>query len=240
MPLQCALIIPALDEEETIGELLGQIPRERFAPIIVVDNGSRDRTEEAARAAGVTVVVEKSRGYGQACLTGLAHIPPGCEAVAFMDADLADDPRDLNRLLETLEAGGYDLVLGSRVLGAAEAGALRPLQRFGNWLATRLIRALWGVGFTDLGPLRIVTRRALERLEMRDRGFGWTVEMQAKAASAAMRVAEVPVRYRRRAGGRSKVSGSIGASLRAGAKILWTIFQVWRHPATPVDSRDLR
>jgi glycosyltransferase involved in cell wall biosynthesis len=236
MALNCALIIPALDEEGTIAELLNELPRGRFSCVMVVDNGSCDRTAEAARAAGATVVAEKRRGYGQACLAGLSQLPPECEAVAFLDADLSDDPQDLARLLDVLESGGYDLVLGSRVLGGPEVGALQPLQRFGNWLTTELIRSLWGVRFTDLGPMRIVTRRALERLEMRDRGFGWTVEMQAKAARLGLRVAEVPVRYRRRAAGRSKISGSFGASLRAGAKILWTVFQVWRQPTMPATS----
>lgn len=231
MALDCALIIPALDEEASIGHLLEQLPCGRFAPIIVVDNGSRDRTAEAAHAAGARVVREPRRGYGQACLTGLEHMPREIQAVAFMDADLSDDPQDLARLLETLDLGGYDLVIGSRDLGRAEAGALKPLQRFGNWLATRLIRGLWGVRFTDLGPMRVITREALEYLEMRDRDFGWTVEMQAKAAKLGLRVAEVPVHYRRRAAGRSKVSGTVTGSARAGAKILWTIYQIWRAPA---------
>jgi glycosyltransferase involved in cell wall biosynthesis len=233
MAHDCALIIPALDEEASIGRLLEQLPRGRFDPIIVVDNGSRDRTAEAARAAGALVVLEPRRGYGQACLTGLEHLPPECRAVAFMDADLSDDPQDLARLLETLGSGGYDLVIGSRSLGRAEDGALRPLQRFGNWLATRLIRTLWGVPFTDLGPMRVITRKALECLEMRDRDFGWTVEMQAKAAKRGLRVAEVPVHYRRRAAGQSKVSGTVRGSIHAGTKILWTLYRIWREPAPP-------
>ncbi len=222
-----ALLIPALNEAESIGLQLAQIPRELFAQLVVIDNGSRDRTADVARESGVEVVTEPRRGYGQACQTGLAHLRPGISAVAFMDADLSDDPADLPYLVQFFREGDWDLVVGSRVLGEAEPGALTPVQRFGNWLTTRLIEWLWGVRFTDLGPMRILSRDALRRLDLRDRNFGWNVEMQAKAARLGLRCAEIPVRYRIRQFGRSKISGSVTGAFRAGTKILWTIFRCW-------------
>jgi len=225
-----ALIIPALNEEESIGLLLQQIPRGLFSLVLVVDNGSRDRTAEVARVSGARVVREPSRGYGQACLAGLAQLGPEIAAVAFMDADLSDDPADLERLVLFFEEEGRDLVIGSRGLGDTERGALAPLQRFGNWLATRLIRLLWAVSFTDLGPLRMIRREALKRLDLADKGFGWNVEMQAKAARFGLKVAEIPVSYRRRKFGRSKISRTLLGSIQAGVKSIWTIYCCWRMP----------
>jgi glycosyltransferase involved in cell wall biosynthesis len=231
--LNIALIIPALNEVESIGPQLAALSRHRFAQILVVDNGSTDGTAEAARAAGAEVIVEPRRGYGRACQAGLAALRPEANAVMFMDADLADDPEDAARLIDVLAEGGWDLVVGSRVLGRAEPGSLTPVQRLGNWLTTRLIRWLWGVSFTDLGPLRIVRRSALKRLDLRDPDFGWNVEMQAKAARLGLSVTEFPVNYRRRRFGRSKISGTILNSVRAGAKVLWTIYRCWRAPLKP-------
>jgi glycosyltransferase involved in cell wall biosynthesis len=218
-----ALIIPALNEAESIGIVLQRIPRELFSQIIVVDNGSQDQTSEVAAAAGAEVVREPRRGYGQACLSGIRHVEKQVTAIAFMDADLADDAEDLARLARHLDEGEWDIVLGSRVLGNPEPGSLTPLQQFGNWLSTRLISMVWHVRFTDLGPMRIVRRDSLARLNMRDRTFGWTVEMQARAAQLGLSVSELPVRYRRRLHGRSKISGTLFGSVRAGVKILWTI-----------------
>ena len=223
-----ALIIPALDEAGSIGKLLRQIPRDLFPQIIVADNGSTDLTAKVAREAAAQVVFEPRRGYGNACLAGIAAVEPSATAIAFIDADLSDDPRDLALLVERFEQGGLDLVIGSRVLGKHEPGALAPLQRFGNWLTTRLVRWIWNVSFTDLGPLRIIRRPALERLQMSDRTYGWTVEMQAKAAKLGLKCAEVPVRYRRRHSGRSKVSRTVLGSVRAGFKILLTVYRCWR------------
>jgi glycosyltransferase involved in cell wall biosynthesis len=229
-----ALIIPALDEEQTIGLLLAQIPAALFDQLIVVDNGSRDLTPATARAAGATVVTEPRRGYGQACMAGLSRLSPQITAVAFMDADLSDDVRDLKKLVVEFESRDLDLIIGSRVLSAPEPRSLTFLQRFGNWLSTRMIRIFFGVAFTDLGPMRIIRREALESLSLRDRNFGWNVEMQARAAQRRLKVAEAPVDYRRRQGGRSKISGTITGSLKAGIKILWTLFQCWRaRPASP-------
>jgi glycosyltransferase involved in cell wall biosynthesis len=225
-----ALIIPALNEAESLAVLLEQIPRQRFAQVIVVDNGSRDSTAEAARRGGAEVVREPRRGYGQACQAGLAALREGVTAVVFMDADLSDDPADLVPLLGRFEEERLDLLIGSRVLGGAAPGSLTSLQRFGNWLSTRLIRWLWGVSFTDLGPLRVVRRRALASLRLRDRNFGWNVEMQAQAARLKLRTGEIPVRYRPRRFGKSKISGTLVNSFRAGCKILWVLYGCWRRP----------
>jgi len=223
-----ALLIPALNERESIGQVLAQVPVGLFSQIIVVDNGSEDGTANVARAAGAQVVQEPRRGYGQACLAGLAHVRPGTSAVAFIDGDLSDDPADLRPLVHLVEAGGWDLAIGSRVLGHPEPRSLAPWQRFGNWLSTRLIRWLWGVSFTDLGPLRAIRLDALRQLALTDRSFGWNVEMQAKAARQGLKVKELPVNYRRRPHGKSKISGTLVGSLAAGYKILWTIYRCWR------------
>jgi len=219
------LVIPALDEEAAIGVTLERVPRELYRQIVVADNGSRDRTAEIARAAGATVVFEPERGYGAACLRALAALPEDTEAVVFMDADASDAPEEAARLLEPIYTGRADLVLGSRELGQAEPGALLPHQRFGNWLATRLIRWLYGHAYTDLGPFRAISLPTLRRLRMRDRNYGWTIEMQIRAIQHGLRILEVPVSYRPRIGV-SKVSGNLPASIRAGLKILWTVFRL--------------
>lgn len=225
---QYALLIPALNEAECIGRVLAQIPSGLFSQVIVVDNGSEDGTAEVAREGGAYVVREPRRGYGRACLTGLDRLHPEVVAVAFMDADLSDDPGDLARIVQSFNEGRWDLVLGSRVLGRPQPGSLTPLQRFGNWVSTLLIRWLWHTRLTDLGPMRMVSRRALDRLHLQDQDFGWNVEMQAKAARLRLRVHEIPVSYRRRASGKSKISGTLIGSVRAGLKIVWTIYRCWR------------
>ncbi len=227
-----ALIIPALNEADTIGTLLGQVPRGLFSQVIVVDNGSEDSTAEIAAAAGAEVFYESRRGYGQACLSGIKKLQPAITAIAFIDADLSDNPEDLARLVRCFEEDRWDLVLGSRVLGSPEPGSLTPMQRFGNWLATRLIALAWQAHFTDLGPLRILRRDSVGRLNVRDRTFGWNVEMQARAAQLRFRVCELPVYYRRRLHGRSKISGTIIGSFRAGTKILWTLFRCGIEPVS--------
>jgi glycosyltransferase involved in cell wall biosynthesis len=218
-----ALIIPALNEAESVGLLLGRIPRDLFSQIIVVDNGSQDRTAAVAVAGGAEVVHEPRPGYGQACRSGLRQVKSSVTAIAFMDADLSDNPEDLSQMVRHFEQDQWDLVVGSRVLGNPEPGSLTALQRFGNRLSTHMIAMLWHVHFTDLGPMRIVRRDSLARLNMRDRTFGWTVEMQARAAQLGLTVCELPVRYSRRMYGQSKVSGTVSGSFRAGSKILWTI-----------------
>ncbi len=218
-----ALMIPALNEGETIGSVLAQIPSSLFDAIVVVDNGSTDSTAEAAAGAGAKVIREPRRGYGRACQAGLATLGSSVTAIVFMDADLSDDPADLENLIRQFENRRLDLLIGSRTLGQLELGSLTALQRFGNGLSTRLIELLWGVRFSDLGPLRVVSRDALARMRLRDPTFGWNVEMQARAAQLRLKVGEIPVRYRRRRAGRSKISGTLTGSLRAGAKILWTL-----------------
>jgi glycosyltransferase involved in cell wall biosynthesis len=203
---------------------LAQVPRELYQQIIVADNGSRDRTAEIARQAGATVVTEPERGYGAACLRALASLPPDTDTVVFMDADSSDDPSEAASLLEPILKGRADFVLGSRTLGKAEKGALQPHQRLGNALATFLIRVLFGHRYTDLGPFRAIRLDALRKLDMRDRNFGWTIEMQIKAIRQNLRIEEVPVSYGNRIGV-SKVSGNVKASVLAGIKILWTVFR---------------
>jgi|SRR5579875_512439 len=225
--LRYALIIPALNEAGSVGKVLSEVPRHRFQQILVVDNGSHDGTAAAAQAAGARVLLEPRRGYGQACQAGLTALDGSTDAVVFMDADGSDDPADLERLLAFFESGSWDLVMGSRVLGQAEQGSLTFIQQFGNALTTRLIRWIWGVRYTDLGPLRVVSREALARLRLGDPDFGWNVEMQVKAAMLGLRVAEIPVNYRRRRFGKSKISGTLKGSLQAGIKIILTIGRCW-------------
>jgi len=216
-------VIPALDEAASIGSVLDALPRGLVRRVVVADNGSTDGTPDVARAAGAVVVHEPRRGYGSACLRAIAALaadPP--DAILFLDGDLSDDPSEAPRLLAPIAEGRADLVIGSRALGEREPGALTPQARFGNWLATRLLRAFYGVVWTDLGPFRAIRYSAYRALRMGDPDFGWTVEMQVKAARARLRGVEVPVRYRRRVG-KSKISGTLVGTIRAGAKILGVI-----------------
>jgi hypothetical protein len=217
-----AVIIPVFNERESLPLVVADIPRDRVDEIIVVDNGSTDETARVAKDLPVRLVREDRRGYGSACLAGIAAIeasPP--DVVVFLDGDYSDHPEEMPRLLDAIE-GGCDLVIGSRVLGSREPGALLPQARFGNALACSLIRLLYGHSYTDLGPFRAVAWDALRRLRMEDRTFGWTVEMQIKALRTALVVAETPVSYRRRVGV-SKITGTFSGTIRAGARILWTI-----------------
>ncbi len=216
-------VIPARNEEESITLVLRDIPRDLVDHIVVANNGSTDRTAERALEGGAIVVDEPMPGYGSACLAGITEalrLDP--EIILFLDADYSDHPEEATLILAPILAGDADLVIGSRALGNREKGAMPPVARFGNWLSTLLIRLIWKTEFTDLGPFRAISVPALLHLDMRDRDFGWTVEMQAKAARAHLRSCEVPVSYRKRIG-RSKISGTISGSMRAGWKILWTI-----------------
>jgi len=195
--------------------------------VVVCDNGSTDRSLEVARAwEKVEVVREPRRGYGSACLAGLAHLRAtgAPDAVVFLDGDFSDHPEEMQALLHPIAKGEADFVLGSRRLGSAEPGALPPQARFGNALATFLIRALTGFRYTDLGPFRAIRWESLEHLGMVDRDFGWTCEMQVKAIGAALRIVEVPVSYRRRVGV-SKIAGTATGTIRAGFKILIRVFR---------------
>ena len=230
-----AVIIPAYNEELAIGKVLGDIPA-GIDKVIVVDNASTDTTAAVARAMGASVVSESRRGYGQACLSGIAALG-SADIVVFLDGDYSDYPEEMLALIEPICSGRADMVIGSRTLGQRERGALLPQARFGNWLSTRLISLLFGVHFTDLGPFRAIGRDALKRLKMQDRDFGWTVEMQVKAARVGLRSLEVPVRYRKRIG-TSKITGTLSGTLRAGHKILWTIFRLARYKeSSAIESR---
>jgi glycosyltransferase involved in cell wall biosynthesis len=222
-----AVVIPALDEETAIGPLLAAIDRSVVRDVIVGDNGSRDRTAAIAEAAGATVVRVDERGYGAACAGALTRLRDDVDVVVFMDADGSDDPREIPRLLAPLRDGTADLVIGSRPLGTIERGALTPQQRFGNWLATHLIAILYRHRYTDLGPFRAIRRALLDGIAMRDRRYGWTVEMQVRALQLGARVAEVPVTYRRRVG-RSKISGTVSGVIKAGFWIVYTILKYAR------------
>ena len=215
-------VIPALDEERAIGRVLDALPA-WVDEVVVVDNGSSDATAAVARGRGTRVVAEPARGYGAACLAGIAALD-GAEVVVFLDADFSDHAEEMDRLVDPIVAGEAELVIGSRVLGHSEPGALTAQQRIGNRVACVLMRAFWGARYTDLGPFRAIRRDALARLAMRDRDFGWTVEMQIEAARLGLRVREAPTSYRRRVGV-SKISGTLIGTLRAGLKIVYVILR---------------
>jgi len=221
------VIIPAFNEEQSVGKVVSTIPRDLVTEVVVADNNSTDRTAEIAREAGATVLPAPRQGYGSACLVGIAHInqkamPP--DIVVFMDADYSDHPEQLKDIVAPILAGEMDMVIGSRALGAREKGSMAPQQIFGNWLATRMMRVLYGVRFTDLGPFRAITLEALNALEMKDKDYGWTVEMQVKAAKQKLRFTEVPVDYRKRIG-KSKIAGTVKGTILAGYKIITTILK---------------
>lgn len=229
-----AVVIPALNEEATIADQVAEVLAVAGQPdlpvrierVIVVDNGSDDRTAWRARDAGATVVSEPRRGYGRACYAGVLAAED-VDFIVQMDGDRSDRFDELPLLLQPLLASEADLVIGSRTLGTYEPGSLLPQQRFGNWVAAQLLRRLYGARVTDIGPFRVIRRRDILALGMREMTYGWSVEMIARAARRGLRVQEVPVTYRKRAGGQSKVSGNLTASLRAGARITGTIFRCW-------------
>lgn len=224
------VIIPAYNEEDSVGLVLADIPKGMVREVIVCNNASTDKTVERARAAGATVVNQPQKGYGSACLKGMEHIAQKPQTdqpdiVVFLDADHSDHPEEMPELIRPIVEQGVDLVIGSRALGNMEKGAMMPQQIFGNWLATNLIRLFYNYHFTDLGPFRAIRYSKLLELEMADKDFGWTVEMQVKAAKYKFRCTEIPVSYRKRVG-ISKVSGTIRGTILAGHKILWTIFKL--------------
>jgi glycosyltransferase involved in cell wall biosynthesis len=228
-----AVVMPALNEEQAIGKVIAAIPP-WIDRILVVDNGSTDRTGGVARRAGARVVREPQRGYGAACLAGIAEVGEA-DVIVFLDADFSDHPEEMALLVDPILSGTHALVIGARV---PDKGALTPQQRFGNWLACRLMRMIWGARHTDLGPFRAIDRRSLERLAMNDRNFGWTVEMQIKAAARGLAVCEVPVRYRVRIGS-SKISGTVKGTVLAAAKILSTIGRLAWQTRGPAARRDV-
>ena len=222
------LIIPALNEEASIALVLNDLPK-WVRTIYVVDNGSTDETAHIAKSLGAVIVEQPQRGYGAACLAGMAKIetqvaagvaPP--QIVAFLDADYSDHPECLTDLVRPITSGNFDFVLGSRLLGEREPGAMPPQSYFGNKLACMLMRVLFGGRYTDLGPFRVIRYSALQHLKMADENFGWTIEMQIKATRSKIRTTEIPVPYRKRIG-TSKISGTISGSVKAGVKILYMI-----------------
>jgi glycosyltransferase involved in cell wall biosynthesis len=219
-----SVIIPALNEGQSIAKVIADLPP-FVNDIIVVDNGSTDGTSAKARLAGATVLYEGRRGYGHACLCGLDHLRSiGTDIVVFIDGDYSDHPDELPIVVAPILSGTADFVVGSRMMGNRELGALLPQAIFGNWLATRIIDFMWSVKFTDLGPFRAIRMSSLLLLKMEDRTYGWTVEMQIKAAKQSLRCAEVAVGYRRRLG-KSKISGTLSGTLKASARILYTLFR---------------
>ena len=217
------VIIPAFNEARAIGRVIGDIPAGLVDEVVVVNNASTDETEKNARAAGATVLTEPNRGYGWACLRGIAYAKTKQpDIIVFLDGDYSDHPDEMPRLVDPIRRGEADFVVGSRIRGDAEPGAMLPQARIGNRLACTLMRWGWGADYTDLGPFRAIRFRDLLALDMQDKTFGWTIEMQIKAVRAGLRIREVPVSYRKRVGV-SKITGTVTGTIKASAKILWTI-----------------
>ncbi len=219
-----ALIIPALNEEKSIASVLNAIPKDLVGEVIVVDNGSTDDTVKVAEFCGARIISQPKRGYGAACLAGIAEVSSDCEIIAFVDADFSDFPEDLGLILQPISDKKADFVIGTRTVIRESREALTLQQRYGNRLATTLVKLFFGHNFSDLGPFRAISREALQRLKMVDRNYGWTIEMQVKAVRHKLKIVEVPVRYRIRIG-RSKISGTVKGTVLAGVKIIYTIFK---------------
>ena len=223
------VIIPAYNEENAVGLVIDEIPKGLVSEVIVVDNGSTDNTTVTAQQRGATVLRQEEKGYGHACLKGMEHIarsPTQPDIVVFLDGDHSDYPEKMDDLVNPIRNEEAVFVIGSRALGNAEKGSMTFPQRFGNWLATWLISKLYGVTYTDLGPFRAIHYPTLLKLDMSDKTFGWTVEMQLKIARLSLPLVEIPVDYRKRVG-KSKISGTIRGTIMAGYKILYTIFNYY-------------
>lgn len=227
------VIIPAFNEEASIGRVINDIPKE-VDEIIVVSNNSTDKTEEVAQQNGATVLVEEQKGYGYACLKGIEYLQqkhPSTSIVVFLDGDYSDYPEFLSQLILPIEKGNCDFVIGARAKHLRAKGSMTFPQIFGNGLATFLMKLLFGARYTDLGPFRAISFGALQHLEMKDKTYGWTVEMQLKALTAQLRYTEIPVPYRNRIG-TSKVSGTLKGAVMAGIKILGWIFAYGIRPSS--------
>jgi glycosyltransferase involved in cell wall biosynthesis len=223
-----SVVIPALNEAESIAAVVREMPWALIRECIVVDNGSTDATAAEASAAGARVVAASQRGYGRACAAGAAAAEG--DILVFMDGDGSDVPAEMDQLLQPIVAGECDFVIGSRMRGTREPGSLQISQIFAGWMAGILLSALYRVKYTDMGPFRAITRQALERLHMREETYGWNLEMQMRAAQCGLRIREIPVSYRKRAGGESKVAGSLSGSVRAAIRITQTLFRVASTP----------
>jgi len=224
------VIIPAYNEEQSIGNVLRDIPKALVRDILVCNNASTDSTASVAKAAGAIVLDQPKKGYGSACLKGIEYLTSKNpedqpDIVVFLDGDYSDHPEEMHLLIRPIINDNMDMVIGSRSLGDMENGAMMPQQIFGNWLATNLIRLFYRYDFTDLGPFRAIRYNKLIEIDMKDPDFGWTVEMQVKAAKYKLKCTEVAMTYRKRIGV-SKVSGTIKGTILAGHKILWTIFKL--------------
>ncbi len=222
------VIIPAFNEENAVGKVVKEIPKNLVDEVIVVNNNSTDKTSEAAEKEGATVLFEATKGYGNACLKGMEYIAQhrkdDTDIVVFIDADYSDYPEQMIDLVKPIQEQQAEIVIGSRALGQRDSGSMTVPQVFGNWLATTMIRVLFGAKFTDLGPFRAIRYSSLLALDMQDKTYGWTVEMQVKAVKQKMAFAEVPVDYRNRIGF-SKISGTVKGTILAGYKIITTIFR---------------
>jgi glycosyltransferase involved in cell wall biosynthesis len=221
------VIIPAFNEENAVQKVIADIPRDLVRDIIVVNNNSNDATAINAQSAGATILHENFQGYGAACLKGMEYvaykkIKP--DIIVFLDADYSDHPDEMQTLIEPITQKDFDMVIGSRALGKTDKGAMTIQQKFGNKLATFLLRLFYNVHYTDLGPYRAIKYASLLKLNMKDKTYGWTVEMQLKAAKQKMKITEVPVNYRTRIGF-SKISGTLKGTVMAGYKIITTIFR---------------
>ena len=218
-----SVIIPAYNEENSIGRVLNDLPQEKLKEIIVVNNASTDNTAEVARINGAKVVEESCRGYGAACLRGISEVSSS-DIVVFVDGDYSDYPEELDQLIKPITENRADFVLGSRMIYPESREALLPQARYGNKLATFLIYIFFGYRFTDLGPFRAIRFDSLKQINMVDTDFGWTVEMQIKAIKNNLRIEEIPVHYRKRIG-ISKITGTVSGTFKAGVKIIYTIFK---------------
>jgi glycosyltransferase involved in cell wall biosynthesis len=225
-----SVVIPALNEAENIAAVVRELPWDLIRECIVVDNGSTDGTAAEAAAAGARVVRQPQPGYGRACAAGAAAADTGSGIFVFMDGDGSDVPGEMEQLLEPIIAGECDFVMGSRMRGKRESGSMLISQIFAGWLAGLLLRLLYRVRYTDMGPFRAITRDALSRLHMREETYGWNLEMQMRSAQCGLRIREIPVSYRNRAGGVSKVAGSLRGSIRAAIRITQTLLRVASNP----------
>jgi len=233
-----SVVVPALNEEGQIGTVVRAVPRDIASEVIVVDNGSTDHTARRAQEAGARVVAEPLHGYGRACRAGLNAVAADCEIVVFLDGDGSDCPELIEKLVRPIAAGTTDFVIGSRTRGEREQGSMNFQQIFAGRVAGLLLWLLYGVRYTDMSPFRAIRRKALDQLGMREETYGWNLEMQMRAARAGLRILEVPVNHRRRAGGESKVSGKLRGTFLAAGRIMTTLVRVALEPDQARNNRD--